>query len=83
VVPRYGWAAAGKAGPGELACFLTVRYCLFTVIASRLAARQGRTPPVAAAARRGALPDQDMLQRARLPAHALPGMPVRIGMWHW
>jgi hypothetical protein len=24
-----------------------------------------------------------MLQRARLPAHALPGVPVRIGMWHW
>jgi uncharacterized protein len=72
-----------RAGPGELACFLTVRYCLFTVIASRLAAAEAEHRPWPLRRAEVLCLDQDMLQRARLPAHALPGMPVRIGMWHW
>jgi uncharacterized protein YqjF (DUF2071 family) len=74
----------------ELAHFLTARYRLFTIIAGRLAAAEAEHAPWPlhhAAVQRL---DQDLLQRAGLPApagdvlaHASPGVPVRIGMWHW
>lgn len=78
-----------EAERDELAHFLTARYRLFTVIAGRLAAAEAehRDWPL----RRGTVLhlDQDLLPRAGLPApagdplaHASPGVPVRIGMWH-
>lgn len=82
--------ALAEAERDELAHFLTARYRLFTVIAGRLAAAEAEHDdwPLHHAAV-GRL-DQDLLQRAGLPAppgeplaHASPGVPVRIGMWHW
>lgn len=74
----------------ELTHFLTARYRLFTVITGRLAAAEAEHPrwPLRRAEVLGL--EQDLLQHARLPApsgdplaHASPGVPVRIGMWHW
>jgi uncharacterized protein YqjF (DUF2071 family) len=74
----------------ELAHFLTARYRLFTAVAGRLAAAEaehGDWPLHRATVLRL---DQDLLQRAGLPApagdplvHASPGVAVRIGRWHW
>jgi uncharacterized protein YqjF (DUF2071 family) len=74
----------------ELAHFLTARFRLFTIVAGRLAAAEAEHPdwPL----HHAELPrlDQDLVQRAALPpptgdplVHASPGVPVRIGMWHW
>jgi len=79
-----------EAERDELAHFLTARYRLFTVIAGRLAAAEAEHRPWPLH-RAGVLRlDQDLLPRAGLPApagdplaHASPGVPVRIGMWHW
>jgi uncharacterized protein len=74
----------------ELAHFLTARYRLFTVITGRLASAEAEHPswPLHRAEVLGL--DQDLLARAGLPApagevlaHASPGVPVRIGRWHW
>jgi hypothetical protein len=74
----------------ELVHFLTARYRLFTVITGRLACAEAEHPswPLHRAEVLGL--DQDLLARARLPApsgevlaHASPGVPVRIGRWHW
>lgn len=79
-----------EAERDELAHFLTARYRLFTVIAGRLAAAEAehRPWPLHRAEVLGL--DQDLLPRAGFPApagdalaHASPGVPVRIGMWHW
>lgn len=73
-----------------LAHFLTARYRLFTVIAGKLAAAEAehRDWPLHRATVLHL--DQDLLQRAGLPApagdplaHASPGVAVRIGLWHW
>jgi len=101
---RRRWPAGGarcdaevKLGPplaeadgDELAGFLTARYRLFTVIAGRLAAAEAEHPPWPLRHAEAIRLDQDLLQRAGLPApagepltHASPGVPVRIGMWHW
>jgi uncharacterized protein YqjF (DUF2071 family) len=74
----------------ERAHFLTARFRLFTVVAGRLAAAEAEHPdwPLHHAELRHL--DQDLIQRAGLPpptgdplVHASPGVPVRIGMWHW
>lgn len=74
----------------ELAVFLTARYRLFTVIAGRLAAAEAEHFPWPLCRAEVLGLDQDLLLRAGLPApagqvlaHASPGVPVRIGMWHW
>jgi uncharacterized protein len=79
-----------EAGHDELARFLTARYRLFTMIAGRLAAAEAEHPPWPLRHAKVLRLDQDLLQRAGLPApagdplaHASPGVPVRIGMWHW
>jgi uncharacterized protein len=73
----------------ELAHFLTARFRLFTVIASRLAAAEveHRDWPLHQAELQRL--DQDLLQNAGLPAptgdpllHASPGVGTKIGMWH-
>jgi uncharacterized protein YqjF (DUF2071 family) len=78
-----------EAERDELAHFLTARYRLFTMIAGRLAAAEAehREWPLHRAELLHL--DQDLLQRAGLPApageplvHASPGVPVRIGLWH-
>lgn len=82
-------APLAEAERDELAHFLTARYRLFTVIRGKIAAAE---------AEHGDWPlrhatvlqlHQDLLARAGLPApageplaHASPGVPVRIGMWH-
>jgi uncharacterized protein YqjF (DUF2071 family) len=73
----------------ELVHFLTARYRLFTVIAGRLVAAEAQHPPWPLRRATVVRLDQDLLQRAGLPApagdplaHASPGVPVRIGMWH-
>jgi uncharacterized protein YqjF (DUF2071 family) len=79
-----------EAERDELAHFLTARYRLFTVITGRLAAAEAEHRPWPLH-RAGVLHlDQDLLPQAGLPAptgdplaHASPGVPVRIGMWHW
>ena len=77
-----------EAERDELAHFLTARYRLFTVVAGRLAAAEAehREWPLCHARIRHL--DQDLVQRAGLPApgepstvHASPGVPTRIGMW--
>jgi uncharacterized protein YqjF (DUF2071 family) len=74
----------------ELTHFLTARFRLFTVIAGRLAAAEAQHPdwPLHHAELHHL--DQDLVQSARLPpptgdplVHASPGVPVRIGIWHW
>jgi hypothetical protein len=79
-----------EAGHDELAHFLTVRYRLFTLIAGRLAAAEAEHPPWPLRHVEVLRLDQNLLQRAGLPepagdplAHASPGVPVRIGLWHW
>jgi uncharacterized protein YqjF (DUF2071 family) len=74
----------------ELAHFLTARYRLFTLVADRLAAAEAEHGPWPLRHAAVLHLDQDLLQRAGLPApagdplvHASPGVPVRIGMWHW
>ncbi len=75
---------------GELVEFLTARYRLFTVVAGRLAAAEAEHPrwPLRQAGVLGL--DQNLLTAAGLPSpagdplvHACPGVPVRIGMWHF
>jgi uncharacterized protein len=79
-----------EAERDDHAHFLTARYRLFTVIAGRLAAAEAehRDWPLRSATVLHL--DQDLLQRAGLPApagdplaHASPGVAVRIGPWHW
>jgi uncharacterized protein YqjF (DUF2071 family) len=79
-----------EAERDEAALFLTVRYRLFTMVAGRLAVAEAEHPswPLCRAKVLGL--DQNLLQRAGLPAptgdplaHASPGVPVRIGVWHW
>lgn len=72
-----------------LAEFLTARYRLFTVIAGRLAAAEAEHPRWPLHHARVLTLDQNLLAGAGLPApsgdplaHASPGVPVRIGMWH-
>ncbi len=79
-----------EAERDELVHFLTARFRLFTVITGRLAAAEAQHhdwPLHHAQLRRL---DQTLVQAAGLPAptdepliHASPGVPVRIGMWHW
>lgn len=78
-----------ETGRDELADFLTARYRLFTVIAGRLAAAEAEHPlwPLHHAAVLRL--NQNLLAGAGLPvpdgeplAHASPGVPVRIGIWH-
>lgn len=82
--------AQTETGRDELAEFLTARYRLFTVVAGRLAAAQAEHRPWPLHHARVLSLDQDLLTGAGLPApagdplaHASPGVPVRIGMWHW
>lgn len=79
-----------QTGRDELADFLTARYRLFTVIAGRLAAAEAEHPVWPLRHARVLSLNQDLLAAAGLPApagdplaHASPGVPVRIGMWHW
>jgi len=72
-----------------LARFLTARYRLFTVVAGRLVAAEAEHRPWPLRRAEVLRLDQDLLQCAGLPApagdvlaHASPGVPVRIGMWH-
>jgi uncharacterized protein len=97
--PAYGarCSAEVQLGPplaepecDALAHFLTARYRLFTVIAGRLAAAEAEHPPWPLRRAEVLRLDQDLVQRAGLPApagdplaHGSPGVPVRIGMWHW
>jgi hypothetical protein len=78
-----------ETGRDELAEFLTARYRLFTVIAGKLAAAEAEHPPWPLHYARVLGLDQDLLAAAGLPgpaggplAHASPGVPVRIGIWH-
>ena len=80
----------GEAERDELAHFLTARHRLFTVIAGRLAAAEAEHPPWPLHRAELLRLDQDLLQAARLPlptadplVHASPGVPVRVGRWHW
>jgi uncharacterized protein len=77
-----------EAERDELAHFLTARYRLFTVVAGRLAAAEAehREWPLRRARIRHL--DQDLLQRAGLPApgepdvvHASPGVRTTVGTW--
>jgi uncharacterized protein YqjF (DUF2071 family) len=79
-----------EAERDELVHFLTARYHLFTVITGRLAAAEAEHRPWPLHHAGVLRLDQDLLPRAGLPApagdpltHASPGVPVRIGMWHW
>jgi hypothetical protein len=79
-----------ETGRDELVQFLTARYRLFTVIAGRLAAAEAEHPQWSLHHVRILGLDQNLLENAGLPApadgplaHASPGVPVRIGMWHW
>jgi uncharacterized protein len=79
-----------EAGRDKLAEFLTARYRLFTVVAGRLAAAEAEHPPWPLHHAEVLSLDQDLLASAGLPApvgdplaHGSPGVPVRIGMWHW
>jgi uncharacterized protein len=79
-----------EAERDELAHFLTARYRLFTMIAGRLAAAEAEHPPWPLRHVELLRLDQDLLQRAGLPAlvgdplaHVSSGVPVRVGMWHW
>ncbi|MGN9843192.1 YqjF family protein [Nonomuraea sp. H19] len=74
----------------ELAHFLTARYCLFTMVAGRLAAAETEHPAWPLQHARLITLDQNVLQAAGLPApdsapilHASPGVAVRVGMWSW
>jgi uncharacterized protein YqjF (DUF2071 family) len=79
-----------QAERGGLACFLTARYRLFTVIAGRLAAAEAEHPPWPLHEATVLSLDQDLVAAAGLPApagpplaHASPGVRVRVGMWHF
>lgn len=79
-----------EADRDELALFLTARYRLFTVIKGRLAVAEAEHPPWPLHHVRVLGLDQSLLDSAGLPtptddplAHVSPGVPVRIGMWHW
>lgn len=74
----------------ELAHFLTARYRLFTTIAGKLAAAEAEHGPWPLHRATVLSLEQDLISHAGLPApageplvHASPGVPVRIGMWHW
>ena len=78
-----------EAERDQLAHFLTARFRLFTVIAGRLAAAEAEHRPWPLRRAEVLRLDQDLLQRAGLPApagdvlaHSSPGVPVRIGRWH-
>lgn len=73
----------------ELAHFLTARYRLFTVVASKLVAAEVEHPEWPLHHAELTWLRQDLLGAAGLgtPAaeplvHASPGVPVRVGMWH-
>jgi uncharacterized protein YqjF (DUF2071 family) len=73
-----------------LADFLTARYRLFTVVGGRLAAAEAEHRPWPLHHATVLSLDQTLLAAAGLPAplgqplaHASPGVPVRVGMWHW
>jgi uncharacterized protein YqjF (DUF2071 family) len=73
-----------------LAHFLTARYRLFTLVAGRIAAAEAEHPPWPLRRAEVLHLDQNLLQHAGLPepagnplVHVSPGVPVRIGMWHW
>jgi uncharacterized protein len=73
-----------------LAHFLTARYRLFTLIAGRLAAAEAEHHDWPLHHGSVLALDQDLLPRAGLPptpggplVHTSPGVPVRVGMWHW
>lgn len=79
-----------ETGRDELADFLTARYRLYTVIAGRLAAAEAEHPPWPLRQATVLSLNQNLLTAAGLPApagdplgHASPGVPVRIGMWHY
>jgi uncharacterized protein YqjF (DUF2071 family) len=74
----------------ELAHFLTARFRLFTVITGRLATAEAQHPDWPLLHAELHRLDQDLVQRAGLApptgdplVHASPGVPVRIGVWHW
>ncbi|MDH2429474.1 DUF2071 domain-containing protein [Sphaerisporangium sp. TRM90804] len=76
--------------PGEPEFFLTERYRLFTRVAGRLATARVEHPPWPLRAARLLGLRQHLLQAGGLPApggdpivYASPGVPVRVGMWHW
>jgi uncharacterized protein len=79
-----------EAERDEAALFLTARYRLFTMVAGRLAVAEAEHPPWPLRRAKVLDLDQNLLQRTGLPAptgdplaHASPGVPVRIGVWHW
>jgi uncharacterized protein YqjF (DUF2071 family) len=79
-----------EAERDERAHFLTARYRLFTLVAGRLAAAEAEHAPWRLHGAEVLRLDQDLLQHAGLPApagdplvHTSPGVPVRIGSWHW
>ena len=79
-----------EAERDEAALFLTARYRLFTMVAGRLAVAEAEHPPWPLHRAEVLGLDQDLLQRTGLPAptgdplaHASPGVPVRVGVWHW
>jgi hypothetical protein len=83
-------APLAETGRDELAEFLTARYRLYTVIAGRLAAAEAEHPPWPLRQATVLGLKQNLLTAAGLPApvgdplaHASPGVPVRIGMWHY
>ncbi|MEE6257449.1 YqjF family protein [Plantactinospora sonchi] len=72
-----------------LAHFLTARYRLFTRIGGRLATAEVAHPDWPLQHVEPLRVDQDLLVGAGLPApegsplaHASPGVPVRVGLWH-
>ncbi|WP_431894327.1 YqjF family protein [Nonomuraea sp. bgisy101] len=79
-----------QAVEDELARFLTARFRLFTVIADHVAVAEVEHPPWPLRRAELARLDQDLVEAGGLPApghepvlHASPGVPVRVGMWHW
>ena len=80
----------GESGDAELADFLTARYRLYTIVAGRLAAAEAEHRPWPLRRATVLSLKQNLLETAGLPApdgepltHASPGVPVRVGMWHW
>jgi uncharacterized protein len=83
-------APLAGTGRDELAEFLTARYRLFTVAAGRLAAAEAEHRPWPLYHATVLSLEENLLAAAGLPApaddplaHASPGVPVRVGMWHY